>query len=48
MREEETISTTEVRQGSKRKDNMRVLVTSGILIAIVSVLLFVGYNSLWR
>lgn len=43
MQDEKVISTTEARQGSKRNGNLRVLIMSGILIAVVSLLLYAGY-----
>jgi hypothetical protein len=46
MQDEQVISTTDVRQGSKRKDNLRVLLMSTALLAVVSVVLYFGYISL--
>ena len=46
MQNEKVISTTNVRQGSKRKDNLRVLLASAVIIAIVSVFLYIGYVGL--
>lgn len=43
---EQEISTTDVRQGSRRKDNLRVLIMSAILILIVAGVIYAFYGAI--
>jgi flagellar basal body-associated protein FliL len=46
MPETKEISTTDARQGSRRKDNLRVLIMSTVLILIVAGFVYAVYGSL--